>query len=304
MPKFDRLPVWTGRLLADTTHLSTAEFGAYLLLLIAAWRSPGCRLPNDDELLRRITRTGPKGWPRMRAILATFFHVSEHHWQNSSLSQEMHAEILLQEGRSRGGMVKSLRNKARALAQADLSTPSSTPPARARPMLKGQDIPTEYLTSFGPQWVPPPAAQQVVDLDLLGSKPHDPPPPPTPIGAPSHARPPARKRGTRIDPDWRPDPALRQFAIDRGIDPDRTAETFRDFWLARTGETASKLDWAAAFRVWCNREADDRGSRPGRAAAKAADGGPSHAGRRGTSSDAEIILGVSQRLARPPDNDE
>jgi uncharacterized protein YdaU (DUF1376 family) len=53
MAQFPCLPLWTDALLADTGHLSDAEFGRYMRMLILIWRTPGCRVPNDDAWLTR-----------------------------------------------------------------------------------------------------------------------------------------------------------------------------------------------------------------------------------------------------------
>jgi hypothetical protein len=42
MAEFPALPLWTDAYLGDTRHLSQSEHGAYLLLLITAWRTPNC----------------------------------------------------------------------------------------------------------------------------------------------------------------------------------------------------------------------------------------------------------------------
>jgi uncharacterized protein YdaU (DUF1376 family) len=52
MADYPAIPLWTDALLADTPHLSDAEFGLYLRLLILTWRSPRCRIPNDLEWIR------------------------------------------------------------------------------------------------------------------------------------------------------------------------------------------------------------------------------------------------------------
>ena len=58
MAEFPSLPLWTDALLADCHHLTDAEFGRYMRLLILLWRSPDCRVPNDDEwLARRLCRS-------------------------------------------------------------------------------------------------------------------------------------------------------------------------------------------------------------------------------------------------------
>ncbi len=53
MAEFPKLPLWTDALIGDTYHLTPAQFGAYLRLLIVAWRRKGCDLPNDDVELGR-----------------------------------------------------------------------------------------------------------------------------------------------------------------------------------------------------------------------------------------------------------
>src|SRR4051812_21801143 len=56
MAEFPALPLWTDAYLADCGHLSDAEHGRYFLLLMAMWRAPECRLPNDNDWLARRFR--------------------------------------------------------------------------------------------------------------------------------------------------------------------------------------------------------------------------------------------------------
>lgn len=65
MAKFPMMPLWTDALIADTTGLDAAEFGAYLRLLIAMWRSGGY-VPDDDAKLARIAGATPRIWRRIR----------------------------------------------------------------------------------------------------------------------------------------------------------------------------------------------------------------------------------------------
>ena len=73
MAKFPMLPLYTDAFIADTQHLSTEEVGAYMLMLMAAWRSPNCTLPNDDAYLAAITRLGTRRWKRCRNTLLAFW---------------------------------------------------------------------------------------------------------------------------------------------------------------------------------------------------------------------------------------
>jgi len=56
MAQFPSLPLWTDAYLADTAHLTDAEHGIYLQLLMMIWRAPQCRIPNDDKWLARHFR--------------------------------------------------------------------------------------------------------------------------------------------------------------------------------------------------------------------------------------------------------
>lgn len=68
------MPLWTDAYLADTRHLSDAEHGRYLLMLMEMWRSPGCRFPNDRAWLVRRFRRDPETFARdIQPLLDEFF---------------------------------------------------------------------------------------------------------------------------------------------------------------------------------------------------------------------------------------
>ena len=64
-------------------------------------------------------------------------------------------------------------------------------------------------------------------------------------------------RGSRIPDDFAPSPALMQYARDQGVsDVTRMLEDFRDFWSAKAGKEAVKLDWSATWRMWARKAGD------------------------------------------------
>lgn len=70
MPFF---PLATDAFLADTDHLDDAERGRYVSLLIALWRAPQQRLPNDDAWLsRKFKRTPEEVATQLRPLIAEF----------------------------------------------------------------------------------------------------------------------------------------------------------------------------------------------------------------------------------------
>lgn len=77
MAEFPALPLWTDGYLADTRHLSTVEHGAYLLLLMEAWRRPSCSLPADDKFLSRLAGVSMPEWLDMKDTILAFWKLNE-----------------------------------------------------------------------------------------------------------------------------------------------------------------------------------------------------------------------------------
>lgn len=87
----------------------------------------------------------------------------------------------------------------------------------------------------------------------------------SPVGSPPVSRPdptrpdptlvkdsPALPRGTRITEDWTPSDALMDWAEKDTPNVDVQVETdnFVDYWLAKTGKDATKLDWGRTWQRW------------------------------------------------------
>lgn len=91
MAEFPAMPLWTDAYMGDTTHLTTIEHGAYLLLLIALWRSKEKKLPADDKLLARYAKTTPGQWARMKPVIMAFFKVDGGSITQGRLTDEANA---------------------------------------------------------------------------------------------------------------------------------------------------------------------------------------------------------------------
>ena len=68
-----------------------------------------------------------------------------------------------------------------------------------------------------------------------------------------------RSQGHRLPDDWEPSADDCEFAVQCGLDPNEAADEFRDYWLAKPGIAARKLDWSRTFRNSCRKRAEHRG---------------------------------------------
>jgi hypothetical protein len=77
-------------------------------------------------------------------------------------------------------------------------------------------------------------------------------PDPTPNKEEAEASYSPRKRATRISEDFRITPEMRLWASRKAPDADLITETekFINYWIAKSGKDATKLDWAATWRNW------------------------------------------------------
>lgn len=73
MAQYPSLPLFTDAYMADTRHLTAAQHGAYLLLLMTAWRMPDCKLPDDDKFLARCASMDARTWKANKPIVMAFW---------------------------------------------------------------------------------------------------------------------------------------------------------------------------------------------------------------------------------------
>jgi uncharacterized protein YdaU (DUF1376 family) len=88
------MPLYVADYLADTAHLSAAESGAYLHLIMHYWLKGG--LPNDHAQLAKITRMSLKLFNRSVPVLAPFFGPN---WSHKRINQELEKTKELSEKR-------------------------------------------------------------------------------------------------------------------------------------------------------------------------------------------------------------
>lgn len=215
MAEFPYLPLATDAYLADTTHLSTEEHGAYLLMLMAAWRASECRLPDNDAYLARVCRCSARAWARIRPVLAPFWHIAGGWWSQKRLSREREYVDGVREKRRNAAHAKHRKDKGAASAHAGANA--------LHPHFTTQKKETEAIAS---------------------SKKAPAEPSPPAVG-------PARKtsRATGFPEGFALTDERRRYAEGKvpGIDAQAEFERFRDHHVAK-GNTMKS--WDAAWRTW------------------------------------------------------
>ncbi len=135
MADYPAVPIWTDAYLADTRHLTTLEHGAYLLLMMEAWRRPNCNLPDDDRMLARLAGLSDGEWADIKDTIMAFwkFDGRSKTWSQKRLSQEK--DYVSKKSRSQKDKAakrwdKTKKPDATALpdeCQNDAPTPTPTP---------------------------------------------------------------------------------------------------------------------------------------------------------------------------------
>ncbi len=235
MAEFPAMPLWTDAYLADTSHLTTTEHGAYLLLLMAMWRSPTQSLPADDRLLARYSRLTTGQWRRVKPQIMPFFRLADGAITQGRLTAEH--EFVRRRSRQ-----QSDRAKARWLKTND------PPDAAASPEPCRDDAPT-----------PTPIKKETP----VGVSKESPPPAVEPPGGGSEMRETTREDPARRLPEsWQLPVSWATWAMDvEGLDEfsvRREAERFKDYWLGVAGAKGRKKDWKATWRNWIRAETDRR----------------------------------------------
>ena len=103
-------------LLADTMHLSRADFGSYVFLLARYYHSERGPLPDDDESLRITARCDAQDWPRCKALLAALFHVEQGFWRHKRADKEMqeaYDTVMANRERAAAGLAEIARGRGR-----------------------------------------------------------------------------------------------------------------------------------------------------------------------------------------------
>lgn len=105
------MPLYVGDYLGDTSHLTTTEHGAYMLLIMHYWAKG--RLPDDDVQLSRIVRMPINAWMEIRGTIQAFFSDG---WRHKRVELELTEAARLSAAGRTGGTASGKVRRERSLA--------------------------------------------------------------------------------------------------------------------------------------------------------------------------------------------
>jgi len=108
MSRRNWMPLYIPDFMIDTAHLSAAETGAYLCLIMHYWVNGG--LPDNDAKLAKMARIPRRSWSRMKAAIQPFFYDG---WNHKRIDHELAKMIDIsrrrQESASKAGTISAFK---------------------------------------------------------------------------------------------------------------------------------------------------------------------------------------------------
>lgn len=159
---------FVGDYIASTSHLTTEQHGAYMLIIFAMWNSGGY-LPNDPAKLARIARLSVRRWQSISDDIFAFFEVESSHITQERLRSELQNVLENVAKKSAAGKignaVKSLKIKERASADAGASATANEPAEALQPVRNSYSYPQSETYSES-ETHPDPKPQSEVSSDF------------------------------------------------------------------------------------------------------------------------------------------
>lgn len=117
------MPLYVGDYLGDTGHLTTAQHGAYLLLMMHYWRKG--ELPDDDRQLSKITKLPLRTWCEYRPTLQDFFYEG---WKHKRIEAELAKMLRVSQKRAIAGQKGGIGSALARMKLENASRSGRAPP--------------------------------------------------------------------------------------------------------------------------------------------------------------------------------
>lgn len=207
-----------------TADLSLEEEAAYLRIVNAIHKHDG-PVPDNDRVLAGLFRSSTR---KARALVEALVAAGKVTIEDGKIWNERARSDLVQRGFTSISRAESGAKGGRTRAE------------RAAKALENRDPPQAIASSR-------------IEENREEKKERE------PNGSPKKA-----ERGSRLPDDWRLPKDWGEDICAKGVDPAvvrNQAERFKNFWIAKAGKDAVKLDWRATWRNWMARHVEEAEAR-------------------------------------------
>jgi uncharacterized protein YdaU (DUF1376 family) len=258
--------------------LTLEETGAYAIVIEAYYAVDG-ELPDDDYRMSRVLRCNPRTWRKLKLALiakgklhlkdgflvvnrgeATLKEAREFSAKQARKGR-MSAELRSNEGRMRGERAEKPNENSEAPQPS--TTTTTTTKEDKKDLTSLESLHSSDSVEEGDRGVQGRKGEETLSPSLPGFAEALPglaeASPKTNGKYPPKATGPPATRGTRLPKDWEPLEADVGFALSEGLTEDearREFDRFCDYWHARAGAGATKVDWDLTFKNWIRKSAD------------------------------------------------
>jgi hypothetical protein len=260
---FAFMPLDVRRLLTSSTWIDAADEPRLGHVLVCLWSEswhqvPAASLPDNDRVLARFAMCDAKAWSKLRdKAIQGWIRCRDgrlYHPVVAEKALEAWQRKLDQRERTRAATEARERKRRERDEQRYVDRDDKRDDERE---MQGDDLRNVVQGTGTGTGTVEKEDSPAVNLDAQPE-----------IGNSTHAN--RSARAHRIPETWEPDETSREYARSLGLDPDRTAREFHNYWRAEGGQRARKVNWDLAFRNRCDQIADGRrpsgaGSRDGRA---------------------------------------
>lgn len=233
----DEIPWNVPAYITDTTHLSTLQHGAYMLILMAMWRHGG-KLPDDDRVLANITKLPMGRWKSiMGPVRALLRPAGEGFLSQKKLNNTLGKILETSKKNSMNGKLGAAAKALKSLA----ATPALASGSAASGQEGAGEPPERLLTSL----------KDSSSRDSVKKK----------ENKKERAR---SKAGDPLPEDWKPSEDEIEYGIKIGFTRQQVlsmGEAMRCWAIAnahrKEARKAGALGWSAAYKGWMRRKWDE-----------------------------------------------
>jgi uncharacterized protein YdaU (DUF1376 family) len=214
--EFASLPLFTDSWVADTAHLTRAERGLYMDLIILCWRSPECRVPNEIDWIARKLKCTDDEIKSLERLISEFMRSTGNYLYQKRLLKEFRYTRASRKKKSDAAKARWNKEKDKYKRNASVHEASNAPTPTPTPTPTNKDTSLRSVNGVGK----------------------------------------GTNRKHRLPDGWMPEPTDNDVGYALGFIEKEIEQEHAKFTDWAIGSNALKSNWNATFRNWLRTAAE------------------------------------------------